>query len=164
MNIIANCAQESAWVFTIDTTQSDEAKTIQRLLAVTPQSYSYETQVKKLLINELYGAVAAAGVNNWDGEGANRAIPASMEYAEKFINLSTNFTAKPDIYIDPDGEICFEWDAGKRSVFSISFSSDGFLTYASLIGSTKNHGVIPFKEDIPAFVEEIVSKVYRSCA
>ena len=86
---------------------------------------------------------------NWDGEGAPAADLLGYAYARNFLALLPSSTPNPEAYVDPDGEICFEWYYGPRSVFSVSIGRDGTLTYAGLFGTSKNHGVEPFTDAIP---------------
>ena len=61
-------------------------------------------------------------------------------------------TPAPEVAIDPDGEVSFEWYHGPRRVFSISIGSSDELTYAGIYGSSKARGVETFNFEIPRVV------------
>ncbi len=86
---------------------------------------------------------------DWDGEGAAAADPFSHEYASSLLDALPRWVPNPDIYVDPDGEFCLEWDYGPRKVFSVSIGRDGTLTFAGLFGTSKSHGVEPFTDSLP---------------
>ena len=66
----------------------------------------------------------------------------------------------PEIGVEPDGEVVFEWYGGKRKVFSISMGSRNELTYAGLYGISKTFGVEQFYGNIPDTLLDNVSRVF----
>lgn len=104
-------------------------------------------------------AFVEATAENWDGEGGEPADPMSYRYALLFAQSLPGWAPNPEASVDPDGEICLEWDWGRRSIFSVSIGRDGTLTYAGLFGVSKQHGVESFADDIP---EAILSGIRRA--
>jgi hypothetical protein len=100
-----------------------------------------------------------AGEENWDGEGAAPADPLSYGYAQAFLRMLPSWVSNPDVFVDPDGEICLEWDRGRRAVFSVSIGRDGTLTYAGLLGAAKRHGVEPFVDEIPEVILDGIRRI-----
>lgn len=95
---------------------------------------------------------------NWDGEGAAAADPISYGFASSVLDALPGWVPNPDVYVDPDGEFCVEWDNGPRSVFSVSVGRDGTLTYAGLFGSRKSHGVEPFTDSLPLIITQNLAR------
>jgi hypothetical protein len=78
--------------------------------------------------------------DNWDGYGAKAInLDSYCEAWRLLVTLPTTIPL-PEITIEPDGEIAFEWDKGTRRTFSISIGSMNKITYAGIFGSNKAHG------------------------
>lgn len=83
----------------------------------------------------------AASVN-WDGHGA---APVTLP--------------APEVSIDPDGEVSFDWYAGPRRTLSMSLDPFGTLRYASIIGGSEKFGLEPWRNGIPESVLRLLQKV-----
>ena len=95
---------------------------------------------------------------NWDGYGAKRASPIAYAYAQRFLRMLPMNVPVPDVLVDPDGEISFEWDKGARQVFSVSVGDRRELTYAAILGGSKHHGVVSFSDEIPKNILDILEE------
>jgi hypothetical protein len=97
--------------------------------------------------------------DNWDGYGAKALSEEVFAEARCFIENLPLTAPPPELSIDPDGEIVFEWYAAPRKVFSVSVGVDR-LTYAGLFGSSTIHGTEPFDNDIPKTILDNLYRVY----
>ena len=104
-------------------------------------------------------------VPNWDGYGARAIDTAAKEQAQRFVDLLPYRFPAPDPVPDPDGALALSWDFGPGSVFTISISGDGSLTYAGLLGGgVKRHGVERFDADIPEVVLRSIDELTERAA
>jgi len=87
--------------------------------------------------------------------------PATIHYAREFLDGLPAFVSDPDIYADTDGEVVFEWDFGRRRVFSVSIGPDGTLTYAGLFGHKRAHGIEELAGSIPEVVATNIIRAHR---
>ena len=113
------------------------------------------------LQNEMDLILDEANENNWDGYNASAVKYESYIEAQKFIDsypLSTMIL--PEVSIDPDGELSFEWYKDSEYCFSISFDGDDILTYAGLFGINKINGREYFGDEIPKTILENIKRVY----
>lgn len=86
--------------------------------------------------------------------------PSTYRHASQFLALLPASTPDPEIVVEDDGEIAFDWDLGPRQVFSVSVGRDGTLSYAGLFGIQKAHGVTMLDDDaIPHEVVDGLAKV-----
>ncbi len=95
---------------------------------------------------------------NWDGQGA---LPVSLEAyndADMFLRLlDTNRLPYPEINPNPDGSLELEWYSSPDNILSIIFNGNGYLGFASIIGTDdKTYGTRRFKGFIP---NDIVSQI-----
>ena len=86
---------------------------------------------------------------NWDGYGALPINIASLRKAYEFIQILPLSLPLPDIEVDPDGEVSFDWYDDSGGVFSVSLGESGRLTFAGAFGRKEVHGVDHFDDEIP---------------
>ena len=101
-----------------------------------------ETDVFYLLSNwldELDAACRNAATPNWDGESAAPVQEGARRYVIHCMLALLSRKSFPEVSVDPDGEICLDWDDGD-GVFSVSISDQGRLSYAGLRGASECHG------------------------
>lgn len=107
-------------------------------------------------------AFSEASAEDWDGMGSAPAEATTYAYAGRFLDSLPSFVPIPDIFVDSDGEICFEWDSGPRQIFTVCIGRDGTLTYAGLYGHNRTHGVEYLREALPAVIPANVERATAS--
>ena len=114
---------------------------------------------KRVVQQTLDAACIAAQEDNWDGTGSARVEPSTHVYANQFLRILPDDLPVPDISVDTDGEILFEWDHGPRQTFSVSVGRDGTLTFAGLFGQTKLHGTEHLREALPLVIAHSLERL-----
>ena len=144
-----------------DRAVSDEAGVLRQLIREASEfSNSIAVGEPKRAAQEVLAAVfSAAQVDDWDLAGSRRVEPSTYEYAAQFLRLLPISISSPDVAVDNDGEILFEWDQGPRQVFSVSVGMDGTLTYAGLFGHTKSHGTEHAREALPMDISRCLERL-----
>lgn len=148
----------------IDRGLSEEAVTLRSLIAAA-SDFSRSIAVgepKRAAVETLDAVYAAAQVDNWDEMGSAAVEPSTYLYAREFLSLLPSTAPMPEVSVDRDGEISFEWDYGPRQVFSVSVGRDGTLTYAGLFGYSKTHGVEHLREALPVAISHNLERVAAS--
>lgn len=145
---------------------SDDAKVFRRLNNDAAESASSMAfgEPKRAAQEALYEAYLSAYIDNWDGEGAAKVELSTYAYASQFLQLLPSSVPLPEITADIDGELLFEWDQGRRQIFTVSIGRDGTLTYAGLFGHTKTHGTEHFRETLPAIIAKNLGRLSSSPA
>lgn len=110
--------------------------------------------------NSIPEAFGWAAVDNWDGYGAKPIDPDSCSRAIQFSKLLPTYVPRPDIDIDTDGEVRFEWYSGPRQVFSVAVRGNGELSYAGLLGVSKTHGTEYLDDELPKVILDNIGRVY----
>lgn len=108
-------------------------------------------------LNEVYQECLE---DNWDGYGASAVSEKTYLESQRFLQLLPGIFPRPEITVDPDGEIAFDWDKGSREKLSVSVSSDHLLTYAGLYDINKAHGTEYFGEDLPATILSNLQRLF----
>lgn len=143
---------------------SDDARSVTNHLSDVKSDIKREsiTMGKSFLDlqDELESILDEANTVNWDGYGSSALIYESYVEAQKFIDIYPMSTMiLPEVSIDPDGEISFEWFNEVDYCFSISFSGDDIITYAGLFGINKTNGSEYFGDEIPKIILENIYRV-----
>jgi len=110
-------------------------------------------------INDLFEVAEECKSPNWDGQEALPVSDESYRAAFRFLEALPLGTVAPSVGVEPDGELTLEWYHSVRRTLSISFSKDGQLHYAALLGASKTYGTEPFFGDVPKIIMDIVSRV-----
>jgi len=91
-------------------------------------------------ITPLLEASERASRFDWDGHGARAANADSIRHAARFLASLPSSHPTPDVGVDPDGDISFEWYASPELLFSISIAPGGELHYAGRFGKSRVRG------------------------
>jgi hypothetical protein len=125
-----------------DTALSDTARELRTRVqsAIDPPLTS--RQVRRAQLREQLLQDASRFAHESDSEPlAIRKMLASVSWAEAFIESALPTTSDPDVAIDQDGEVLFEWLNGPREVATVSVGPAGVVNFATLVGSSRFHGV-----------------------
>jgi hypothetical protein len=148
---------------TSDTALSAEARTLRedrvRGLLSSP---SVGAQDRASILDRIQQVASEASVNNWDGDGGAAVEQSTLRYAWRFAYSLPQGTPAPDVVVDRDGDIVFDWAAHPHSVFSVSVGRDGTMTFAGLFGAAKQHGREPLSESIPATILVGIERAIQS--
>lgn len=87
--------------------------------------------------------------DNWDGYGAKPVTLENLLAAINFWRTLPTTVPRPELAVDPDGAIVFEWYRRPRKVFSVAVEKDNRVTYAGLFDSSKESGTDYFDQDLP---------------
>jgi hypothetical protein len=96
---------------------------------------------------------------DWDGYDARIPEQQSIFNAWEFIDVLPSDVSTPEVSVDPDGEISFDWFAAPRRQFSISIGTKGVLSYAGLFGSDKVSGSERFRGPLPRTLLDHIKRV-----
>ena len=110
------------------------------------------------LLHKLSQVVLEAYEDGWDGYNALKIRPNSIGYSLQFISLLPPNFLNPDVAIDADGEVAFEWGRHPRETISLRIGASGGIKYASLLGYTPKYGTIYLSYKVPEDLTGEISK------
>lgn len=108
--------------------------------------------------NQLIDAYGEAATENWDGYGGHRVEASAILNGFQFIDALPSSIPMPDVAVDPDGEISFDWICSPRRQFSISLGGRSVMSFAGLFGSDKVAGSEHFQGTLPRSLVEYVRR------
>lgn len=151
------------WVWFDSGFQSQEALTLRKALQRTTEGDS-ERDHRSVIFGQRYWALAEAYqdalANNWDGYGALAAGIGAYESASLFLDLLPSSAPDPEIAIDPDGDVSFDWHYGPRANFSVSVNATGQLSYAGLYGWNSNYGTDSISDGLPRAILDNLRRLF----
>lgn len=87
-----------------------------------------------------------------------------FELAEAFLLALPPSIPVPELTIDSDNDILFDWLGSNGEMLTLALSSEGRLTYAARFSPLdKEHGVKVFVDEIPGRISELIERVSGTC-
>jgi len=155
----------SAWNFGLNTGWSKYSENLTNSLnnirsEFIADSYAFGFSLIESL-RELNEFALDAAYDNWDGYGAQRINKESYNKAKQFLTALPIDSSPPEISVDPDGEVSFDWFKRKGNTLSISISKDDEIAFAFRDGPSKNYGKEYYSDVIPKTILEKINKFAR---
>lgn len=97
---------------------------------------------------------------NWDGFGSIAINIDSYKNAQTFLLSLPASTPLPEVVVEPDGEVAFEWYVNPSKVFSVSVGPKGELHYAGIFNQSQISGLEYFEDDIPGIIIDQINKLF----
>jgi hypothetical protein len=110
----------------------------------------------------LASLVLEAARDNWDGYGSAPVDRASLGFAKRVAQMLPVSLPEPEVTVDPDGEVSFDWECGKRQRLSFSVGPSGTFRYAGIVGGSETYGTEPWRDGIPEAIVGLLQKVASS--
>jgi hypothetical protein len=82
--------------------------------------------------------------------------------AERFLLALPSHLPAPELAVDSDGEVAFDWSGPGNRMLTVTLRADGRLTFASRLSALdKDYGTKEFVDSIPKPVLDLVQQVAR---
>jgi hypothetical protein len=114
-------------------------------------------EIKLELINEMEENIRECVAEN---NSISTLLSTSRTNAIRFIDQMAHSFPRPEVSVEDDGDIAFDWINKGKDYLSVSIGSGGYIHYAAVLGANKYHGKIGFDESIPEEISGIISKMY----
>ena len=104
-----------------------------------------------------------AGKDNWDGEGAIKVSPETIEIARKFVATFPHNVPSEDLDIDatPFGSIDFGWLLEGGVMMNILVLPSREIGFSYLVHGDRNDGKEPWRGTMPRSISEAIDKVFN---
>lgn len=141
-----------------NTGASPESRRIQKRVSEIVHHFRQRAERERAL-NSLARIVERGSRDNWDGYGAQGIEPRVSQLACRFLNTLPSAIPTPDVGVDPDGEISFEWIVSRDRQLTVSLSPESVLSYAGVYGSAAKHGKEEFDDTVPQELLEAIRRL-----
>ena len=114
---------------------------------------------KEEIINKIRAFGIECSEADWDGYDAEPVSPDALERAEAFIRSLPESISMPEVSVEPDGDISFDWLPTTTKTFSVSVGTSDRFSYAWFDGTDRGHGVARSSNgEVPA---RILQEIHR---
>jgi hypothetical protein len=109
------------------------------------------------------GVAAAEGLllRALEGAEASAVSSGTLQSALAFLWSLPSEYPHPDVVVEDDGQLGFDWDFGPDRVLSVNVGDSGVMGYAALIGAESMHGRAPFAGTIPEAVARLLFRLFN---
>ncbi len=88
---------------------------------------------------------------------------SALSIAQRFLLALPRTEVPPELAMDDDGEICFDWKGPSQALLTIALGPDGRLSYAFRASQfDKDHGTSRFVDAIPKKIVDLVRRVNKA--
>ena len=135
-----------------------ESKSLSRLTQQALKPLMEQSHVETVL-NDLYDLLSEAK----SGQHESELDAPTFSTAKRFLLAFPKTLPSPELALESDGEISFDWEGKNRRMFSVSLRADGRLSYACKLGVNRSsYGIEEFDENVPETIVENVKKIYSN--
>ncbi|MBI4267523.1 MAG: hypothetical protein HY662_01915 [Chloroflexi bacterium] len=99
--------------------------------------------------------------DNWDGYGAKAVTEEALASAFTFLTMLPTTITQPELSVEPDGSLVFEWYQRPGRVFSVTVEKAEQLSYSGLFDSSLTSGIESTEENSPEVIELILRHIKR---
>lgn len=142
---------------------SENARRVERAVASyrvqTPASESQRSDALVAFQNAIEYAATAHSQDRNEPRVEVSAAVGGWKFLEMLLELLAPFAILPEIDVDYDGHISFEWLSADGQVLSIRISPEGRLYYAGILGQGTFHGAEMLGNRIPPKVERAIREI-----
>lgn len=83
-----------------------------------------------------------------------------FEQAQRFLLALPGHLPAPELSLDADGEVSFDWSGPQRQVLTVTLREDGRLSYACWLSpNDRQHGTKQFLDVVPKAITECIQQV-----
>ena len=108
-------------------------------------------------IEDIYMTIGEAGLDD------TRLSDASYRFGKAFIEALPSTAPAPEVTVDADGELVFDWFAGDGRMVSVCVRGNGRLAYAARFGGSRvTHGTILMGAAVPQEIMAAINSLRRS--
>lgn len=143
---------------------SEEAKTLEVKRAEVTKDFSRAVTIRRVygtMVSDLYDAAVASLESGWDGYGAEPVQPMAVSNAIKFLVQLPYEIPLPEVAVDSDGEISFDWATDRHHAFSVSVGCGGELSYGGIFGPLSAHGSELLGDELPELIAYNLRRLFR---
>jgi hypothetical protein len=113
------------------------------------------------VFSELAELSINASHHDWDNLGSAPLDADTYQIAKRFILALPSSLPAPELTVDRDGEVNFDWFGSGGQIFSASLRKDGRIAFAGQISiRNRQSGLEEFNDSVPKRIVEGIRTIY----
>ena len=88
-------------------------------------------------------------------------LPATFARARRLLDTIPSGFPFPEIALDPDGEVAFDWIRSDRTMISVSIGSEADPSYAAGLADGTAYGFVRWTDAFPAALQDLLRRLYH---
>lgn len=96
-----------------------------------------------------------------DAAGASKTDAQTISQALALIDALPSWVPAPELAIESDGQIGFDWHCSRDRVLSLNVGPAGMIGYAALFGLESTYGRLPFASVLPERIRTLLRLVLQ---
>ena len=94
--------------------------------------------------------------------GWTQPAPATIAAAERLLTLVEHHPRQPQVQVEPEGTISFEWEAGEHGWLRLTVDDQGQLTHSAVLGDDEFTQTEAFGDAMPDWAASLLQRVMRA--
>ncbi len=96
-----------------------------------------------------------------DGMKQETMLPNTFARARRLLDTIPSGFPVPEIGLDPDGEVAFDWIRSDRTMVSVSIGADGDPSYAAGLVDGTAYGFLRWTDRFPRALTDLLRRLYH---
>ena len=86
--------------------------------------------------------------------------PETIAAAERLLALVEQRPRRPEVQVEPDGTISFEWEAGEHGWLTLTVDGQGQLTHSAVLGEDEFTQTESFDDALPGWAGTLLARLF----
>ena len=87
-------------------------------------------------------------------------LPGTFARARRLLDTIPSGFPVPEIALDPDGEVAFDWIRSDRTMLSVSIGKEGDPSYAAGLADGTAYGFVRWGDTFPSALKDLLRRLY----
>ena len=87
-------------------------------------------------------------------------LPGTFARARRLLDTIPSGFPVPEIALDPDGEVAFDWIRSDRTMLSVSIGNEGDPSYAAGLADATAYGFVRWGDTFPSALKDLLRRLY----
>lgn len=141
-----------------DSGVSDEARKVERMTLEALQQIRSEGH--RAARSELIDLFETCARDGWDGDEGAAMSAATYANARAFLAALPAAFPTPELGVEGEGSVAFDWFPGPGMLFSVSVTEEGKLFFVAVAPESRSSGIERFDGRLPKVITDTLRRLF----